>query len=186
VTSDKSYAAEQRLNALGLYADVNGVVRYTAGDGNTYATGISTQYLGADVTVTSVAPSYTNIFSFPLSADTYRIHGKLTWVGQQNAGSAQFLFGGAGGLAASHFRVECEQHAASLAGVSVFTEDVVGLGGGNNTTQLIGLSTTVNITMRIDGIVTFSAGGTLNFGAAEHTATDSFVIGAYSFMEIFR
>ena len=64
MTSDKAYSTEQRLNALGLWADANGVNRYTAVDSNTYSTGVYRQHLGGNVTIESAknAPLQTVLF----------------------------------------------------------------------------------------------------------------------------
>jgi hypothetical protein len=135
--------------------------------------------LASPQTVSSTTPAA--VLSTSVSAGTYRVNGKASVLGSQNAGQARFRFTGT--ATASLVLVQFDwSDATASAGTSELSEDVTALG--TSTTQSLTLGTGTMIYARFYGMITFSAAGTFALSAAEGTGGDAFVIQGGAIMDL--
>lgn len=176
---DKAYAAEGRLNALGLYADGNGVNRYVPADGNTYAGGsLVVTVPTAGYTGTSTLSTITGL-SVPVAAAAYQVDGEII-IG--NGGTVQAINFGTAGPAISDMRVQWYMFAVSGATSSVFATASMNSIGHWTTTSTMSASP-ASYLMQIHGYLNFSAASGTLFGI-QTSAPNSFTIGGDSYLKV--
>ena len=174
MADDKSYSAELRLNQLWNHL---GPIAAGGGTGQRL-----TVYTTADVTISSttdVTISGGSPLSLTVVAGAYRIAGKITWT-QNFTNITQAI--GFTGPSTSHVRIPYQYFKAGAGPSSdANATGIMGtLSGGVGTSPF---STPQQNYLEFDGMVVFTAGGTLAVVAHCNT-TNTFVVNSYSFMDV--
>lgn len=135
-------------------------------DGNTYRAGHLTLPANATPqTISSTTMTTITGCSAPVAAGTYEFRAVVQYAGNQAAGTANFQIGGPSNSAA--------WISALFASGATFGSGMQTASPGTVNSPTL---TTANWTAVIEGMITFTASGTMSLQAAEGTATDSFVI----------
>jgi hypothetical protein len=165
-----------------IHHSMTGQHKYASSDGNYYNTGRQTLFTTGTQTIGSLTGVNITGLTCPVAAVTYRVSGKIIWV--QGTVAAQQAIG-INGPAVSNMRVTVnhiqESGAAPPVGESLATTEITSLGRSGTPAYGIGLT----IQSHIDGLITFSAAGTLALqGSCVTAAADTFAIQAYSFIDV--
>lgn len=188
-TADKAYAAEARLNDLGLYSDGNDIDRYggttaPTADGNPYSVGIYSQFLTAAVAVNSTTP--TTLWSFGVAAGAnYRMRGLVVATEGATASQVRFQFNGP---TFSNVRINIKLFGGPLDGspLTPFLDHWVNMNTpsdpvpkGNN------IPANGAFCVELDGVFhNASATGTVNVMGGENTGGDPWTASAWSWLDV--
>ena len=175
---DKAYAAEGRLNALGLYADANGVNRYVPADGNTYAGGISTFTVPtSNYTGTTILSAITGLTA-PVAAAPYRVDAEIII---SNGATTQAINLGTQGPAISDMRLQFYLFIDAQATQSVIsTNSMNSINHFSTGSTLTGGSAYL---CQVRGYINFSAASGTLFGF-QTSAANAFTIVGDSYMDL--
>ncbi len=171
MSSDKANSTELRLNQLW-----NHMGPAPAGTGNGQRV---TVFSSSDQLISSVTDVTVTGLSVTVAAGAYRVHAKVTWV-QTTGAFAQAI--GLTGPATSHVRIPYQDYKVGAGpGTDPFgTGILTTLPGGASTSAF---AAGVDCYSDFDGIVVFTAGGTLSV-VAHASASGTFSVRSYSFMDV--
>jgi hypothetical protein len=155
------------------------VLSQTPGDLQTYDTQRATAYLAADLNSNGTTGAQTILTYAGVGIGTYRIHGVINCEGGQNAGAINFSISGT--ATPSHMWVDAKTYVSNDTGQEIFAAALTGFNQNFLSTTMISGATT---TFEFDGIIQFSAAGTLTIRTAQSVAADTYVNRILSFADL--
>src|SRR5258708_6864529 len=170
MSSDKAYSAELRLNQLW-----NHLGPAPAGPGTGQRV---TVYSTADQLVNATSDGNLPSLSVAVAAGAYLISGKL--IGTQGPGSVTQAAGFTG-PATSHVRISACWFSNGGGAYTTGAAIISSLAGGISTPAF---STTVQNYWDFEGLVVFTAAGTLNMVGHAASGTNTWTAGSYSFLTL--
>ena len=171
MTEDKPYSVERQLGLLW-----NHLGPAAPGTGNGQRV---TVYSTSDQLISSVTDVTVTGLSVTVVAGAYRVHARVTWV-QTTGAFAQAI--GLTGPATSHVRIPYQDYKVGAGpGTDPFgTGILTTLPGGASTSAF---AAGVDCFSDFDGVVVFTAGGTLRV-VGQANGANTWTAGAYSFMDV--